>query len=102
MVERLKEIGVDEIACLIDFGVDVDSVLANLHSLNILRKLANGASEGSNDQTSKEVIHLQAMLEKHSVSLLHCTPDLVQQLTRHPSTASTLTSLQVLMVGKAS
>jgi len=102
MVERLKEIGVDEIACLIDFGVDVDSVLANLHSLNILRKLANGASEGSNDQTSKEVIHLQAMLEKHSVSLLHCTPNLLQQLTRHPSIASTLTSLQVLMVGKAS
>ena len=102
MVERLKEIGVDEIACLIDFGVDVDSVLANLHSLNMLRKLANGVSECSNDQTSQEAIHLQAMLEKHSVSLLHCTPDLVPQLTRHPSTASTLTSLQVLIVEKAS
>jgi natural product biosynthesis luciferase-like monooxygenase protein len=102
MVEGLKEIGVDEIACLIDFGVDVDSVLTNLKSLNMLRKLANGVGECSNDQTSQEVIHMQAMLEKHSVSLLHCTPNLVQQLTRHPSTASTLTSLQVLMVGKAS
>lgn len=37
MVNRLKEIGVDEIACLIDFGVDADSVLASLHSLNTLR-----------------------------------------------------------------
>jgi alkanesulfonate monooxygenase SsuD/methylene tetrahydromethanopterin reductase-like flavin-dependent oxidoreductase (luciferase family) len=102
MVERLKKIGVDEVACLIDFGVDVDSVLTNLHSLNMLRKLANGVSECSNDQTSQEVIHMQAMLEKHSVSLLHCTPNLVQQLTRHPPTASILRSLQVLMVGKAS
>ena len=33
MVTRLKEIGVDEIACLIDFGVDVDSVMTALYSL---------------------------------------------------------------------
>jgi len=33
MVARLKEIGVDEIACLIDFGVDVDSVITSLHFL---------------------------------------------------------------------
>ena len=41
MVNRLKEIGVDEIACLIDFGVDVDSVLASLYSLNMLRERFN-------------------------------------------------------------
>ncbi len=41
MVARLKEIGVDEIACLIDFGVDVDSVMTALHVLNTLKDDCN-------------------------------------------------------------
>lgn len=41
MVKRLQEIGVNEIACLIDFGVDANSVMASLNSLNSLRELAN-------------------------------------------------------------
>ena len=36
MVQRLKEIGVDEIACLIDFGVSTDVVLSNLEHLQTL------------------------------------------------------------------
>lgn len=38
VVDRLKEIGVDEIACQIDFGLDVGSVIESLHYLNELRK----------------------------------------------------------------
>ena len=41
MIERLKAIGVDEVACLIDFGVDVDSVLDSLEHLVVLRELSN-------------------------------------------------------------
>jgi alkanesulfonate monooxygenase SsuD/methylene tetrahydromethanopterin reductase-like flavin-dependent oxidoreductase (luciferase family) len=37
LVEKLSELGVDEIACLIDFGVDTDSVLESLTPLNELR-----------------------------------------------------------------
>ena len=37
MVERLREIGVDEIACLIDFGVDGKVALDGLQTLNELR-----------------------------------------------------------------
>ena len=43
MVERLKAIGVDEVACLIDFGIDVDSVLESLEHLVVLRDLSNAA-----------------------------------------------------------
>src|SRR5262249_1175151 len=39
MVDRLQAIGVDEVACLIDFGVDVDSVLSALHHLTELKEL---------------------------------------------------------------
>lgn len=38
VVERLKEIGVDEIACLVDFGVSMETALAGLDQLNILRQ----------------------------------------------------------------
>ena len=41
MVERLKAIGVDEVACLIDFGIDVDSVLESLNHLVVLQDLSN-------------------------------------------------------------
>ena len=37
MVRRMASIGVDEIACLIDFGVAQDQVLGSLHHLNELR-----------------------------------------------------------------
>ena len=43
MIERLKAIGVDEVACLIDFGVDVDSVLESLEHLVVLKDLSNCA-----------------------------------------------------------
>lgn len=40
MTDKLKAIEVDEIACLIDFGVDADDVLAALPALDELRQLA--------------------------------------------------------------
>lgn len=38
LIEQLKEIGVDEIACLIDFGLDFNSVMESLYYLNHLTK----------------------------------------------------------------
>lgn len=41
MVDYAEDIDVDEIACLIDFGVPTDTVLSGLETLNELRHLAN-------------------------------------------------------------
>lgn len=38
MVRAASDIGVDEIACLVDFGVDADLVMASLHHLDHLRR----------------------------------------------------------------
>ena len=43
MVDRLKEMGVDEVACFIDFGVDNDSVINSLKHLNELKKLSESS-----------------------------------------------------------
>jgi natural product biosynthesis luciferase-like monooxygenase protein len=37
LIDRLIEAGVDEIACLIDFGLDKDAVIESLHRLNEVR-----------------------------------------------------------------
>jgi natural product biosynthesis luciferase-like monooxygenase protein/amino acid adenylation domain-containing protein len=37
VVDRLIEIGVDEIGCMVDFGIDTESVVASLDTLNTLR-----------------------------------------------------------------
>ncbi len=37
-VARLQAVGVDEIASLIDFGIEADTTLDGLHALNLLRK----------------------------------------------------------------
>lgn len=46
-VEQLRSAGVDEIASLIDFGVDPDSTLRGLSALNELREHCQGAAPAS-------------------------------------------------------
>ena len=50
VVERLREIGVDEIGCFVDFGVDTDAVLASLPALDRLRARYAAAPEPSADR----------------------------------------------------
>lgn len=54
MTDRIKAIEVDELACLIDFGVDADAVLAALPLLDELRELSNfgGVDQGTVAQGS--------------------------------------------------
>jgi len=41
MVDQVEQADVDEIACLIDFGVDSDTVLQSLEKLNVVRIISN-------------------------------------------------------------
>ena len=52
MVQKLAAVGVNEIACLIDFGIDADTVLANLPALNDLRLLTNRTRQIPSAQTN--------------------------------------------------
>jgi natural product biosynthesis luciferase-like monooxygenase protein len=47
MIERLQGIGVDEVACLIDFGVETDTVLDGLRHLNELREMCAGRPDAA-------------------------------------------------------
>jgi natural product biosynthesis luciferase-like monooxygenase protein len=45
LVEALVDLGVDEVACLIDFGVEADSVLASLERLSELKKISHAKAQ---------------------------------------------------------
>jgi natural product biosynthesis luciferase-like monooxygenase protein/FkbM family methyltransferase len=93
MVDRLKEIGVDEIACLIDFGVDVNAVLASLHGLKQVMEWSNQPKEPTEDET------IAAQIANHRVSHLQCTPSMARMLLLDPQARHSLRALRTMMVG---
>ncbi|MBY7733425.1 non-ribosomal peptide synthetase [Francisella philomiragia] len=89
-IDKLKGIGVTEVACLIDFGIDEDIVIDNLKHLNTLRKLA--FTNKNTDITPLELI------KKHNVTHLQCTPSLAQ-LIFNSQKENNIKSLEKILVG---
>jgi len=93
MVDKIKGIGVDEVACLIDFGVDSPSVLAHLEYLNQLRKLSAPRRVVSGDYS------LATLMKRHEVTHLQCTPSMARMLVLDDAAAPGLAGLKRVMVG---
>ena len=70
MVERLKAIGVNEVACLIDFGVDTETTLESLAHLDALRQLCQPAAGGNAEIQTELAAFLQKQLPSVSVPKL--------------------------------
>jgi NAD(P)-dependent dehydrogenase (short-subunit alcohol dehydrogenase family) len=56
MVTKCREIGVDEIACLLDFGADPDSILGSLSYLDELRMLCEVSARGDLEPSGSQVL----------------------------------------------
>lgn len=93
MVERLKEIGVDEIACLIDFGMPADAILHHLPELNELRRAANS------DRAEEDADDIAVLIERHGVTHFQCTPSRAASLTWDPLVRRAMSNLRVMIVG---
>jgi iturin family lipopeptide synthetase A len=59
LVDKLVAAGVDEICCLIDFGVDTDTALESLHYVNELRKRYETVPEAKPEERS--AYHVQTL-----------------------------------------
>jgi len=94
MVSQLREVGVDEIACLIDFGVDPEAVLESLRLLNDVRERSNeaGGEAGAN-------YSLAALIPRHKVTHFQCTPSMAGMLLDRPENRTALGMLQAWMIG---
>ena len=93
-VAQLKAIGVDEIACLIDFGVDSNVVLKQLAQL--AEVVAAARRETSADASDYGIA---AQIGRHRVTHLQCTPSMAGMLLDDPETRAALGSVRRLFIG---
>ena len=93
-IERIKEIGVNEVACLIDFGVDNESVLYGLNHLAKLRRQVNETRTISAENNSAS-----AQIDRHAVTHMQCTPSMVRMLSLEGQSLNFLEPLEKLLIG---
>ncbi len=99
-VDQMVAIGVDEIACLIDFGVDPERALAGLEHLNQLRANQQSPDRRTSNQTSsKGAQPIADLVERHRVTHLQCTPSMARMLLADDNERTALAKLQAMMVG---
>lgn len=110
-VDTLKGIGVDEIACLIDFGVDTDTVLASLPVLDTIRQQSNVAvpttatslpGDGAATVTTPGAAldqSVPAQLTRHGVTHLQCTPSMARMWSMQDDTREALAAVENVFIG---
>ncbi|MEU2153837.1 MupA/Atu3671 family FMN-dependent luciferase-like monooxygenase [Streptomyces sp. NPDC019396] len=96
MVGRIAAAGVDEIACLIDFGIDPEQVLASLPHLDDLRARWARSAAQAGPQEDHSVL---AQLARHGATHLQCTPSLALALAETDAGLATLEKLEQLVIG---
>ena len=101
MVQRCSLAGVDEVACLIDFGIDTDDVLDSLQLLDAAHQLVSDphrSDVGAEhlDDLGNSVAELVA---RHSVTHLQCTPSLATMLVADPADRAALGTIGHVMLG---
>jgi natural product biosynthesis luciferase-like monooxygenase protein len=92
MIDRIKAVGVDDVACLIDFGIASDTVLAHLPHLNALREQSM-PKEMAGDAS------LADLMQRHRVTHLQCTPSMARMLATDDAARAGLAKLHCMMVG---
>jgi natural product biosynthesis luciferase-like monooxygenase protein len=94
MIDQLKGIGVDEVGCLIDFGVDYEAVMSSLHHLDVLRERSR-----QRDESDPQDFSLPAQISNHGVTHLQLTPSLAQMLVAQTDLKDALADVKKLLVG---
>ncbi|MDF2368246.1 MupA/Atu3671 family FMN-dependent luciferase-like monooxygenase [Sneathiella sp.] len=93
LVREIARMGVDEIACLIDFGVDTDLVLKHLTYINDLKN--NLLAEGG---VARQASVAEQIVE-HDITHFQCTPSMASFLVAEQAGRTALGKLEVMMVG---
>ncbi|MDR5652848.1 MupA/Atu3671 family FMN-dependent luciferase-like monooxygenase [Ruixingdingia sedimenti] len=93
-VEQLKRIGVDEIACLIDYGIPRETVLEGLYPLAEVLRRANAGPELAEGDYS-----IAAQILRHGVTHLQCTPSMARMIAMNDDSRAALARVRHLMIG---
>src|SRR5262249_35112127 len=93
MIDRMKEIGVDEVACLVDFGVDADLALAAMEDLKDLQDAPMKFRRFEVDPPAENHTRM------HRPTLMQCTPSMMRLLMLDAEVMTELKSLRKLLLG---
>jgi natural product biosynthesis luciferase-like monooxygenase protein len=101
VISTLKSIGVDEVACLIDFGIEHKVVLENLKFIKQVMELTNKKREAKGTQTiiiePEETVASQ--IKNYQITHLQCTPSLIRMLSFDENFRHDLPFLKKLLLG---
>jgi natural product biosynthesis luciferase-like monooxygenase protein len=97
MVNKLKARGVDEIACLLDFGVPTQRIMESLPQLKMLRDLANEHAGKSDDEMQDYSI--AAQIRRHNVTHMQFTPSMGRMMLMHDESRAALSTVKHVFVG---
>ena len=92
MIDQMKGIGVDEIACLCDFGVDTDLALAAMENLRELQDVPISITRRRNAEP-------EIQPWQHLPTLMQCTPSVFRMLMLDTEAVQGLRSLNTLLLG---
>ncbi|MEO5958433.1 MAG: MupA/Atu3671 family FMN-dependent luciferase-like monooxygenase, partial [Opitutaceae bacterium] len=95
---KLSAIGADEVACLIDFGVETEAALESLKLVARVRKEYQ-AEAGTAEPTAQPPVSLVEQMTRHGVTHLQCTPSFARMLAGSPETLAALRPLNKLLIG---
>jgi natural product biosynthesis luciferase-like monooxygenase protein len=90
MLEKISEIGVDEVACLIDFGVDYDSTMKGLRNLTELKDLYNSGVKRYS---------IGNQVEKYQVTHIQMTPSMATLINSGITDFSEFNSVKKILLG---
>lgn len=93
-VDQLRAIGVNEIACLIDYGIEPDVILEGLKPLAEVLRRANAGTAVADDDYS-----IAAQIIRHKVTHMQCTPSMAQMLVMNDEARTALGQIDHMMIG---
>jgi len=95
-VEEVTAIGVTEVACLIDYGIERATVLEGLKPLaEVLKRVNEGAGEGPGEDDYS----VAAQIARHGATHLQCTPSMARMLLTNDEARAALKHLKHILIG---
>ena len=93
-VEQLKAIGVNEVACLVDYGIATEQVLEGLYPLAEVVRRSNAGIDLPEDDFS-----IAAQILRHKVTHFQCTPSMARMLCMNDEARTALARVPHVMLG---
>ena len=98
---QFQALGVDEVACLIDFGVNSETVMRNLPNIAIVQRLSKQAAAQQRLLTAcnNAFIAPSTLIMQQKVTHMQCTPTYAANLMQQEEGKIAVGRLQALLVG---